>query len=105
MPLDEGTTEHAVERRELHRPAPVALEDKLNAVRAETAGAVIHQNRSRRFRHTAYGLLAAAGRRIPSPRWKKPGSDTGLIPLTAFLPNTACAAALSSASPTPKVTR
>ena len=105
MPGDNGSAKSAVECGELHFTPSIVLEYELDTIGAETAGAVVQQDRSVPFAHTVYGELATGGLRIPSPRWKNPGSDTGLIPPIGALPNTACAAALSSASPTPNVTR
>ena len=104
MPGDYGATECALERREAHGTLSIALEHELDAVSAKAAGAVVQQNRSDLVPHAAYGV-AAAGRRMPSPRWKNPGSDTGLMPPIGARPEMACAAAFSSASPTPNVTR
>src|ERR1043166_233002 len=51
------------------------------------------------------GDVRRHGRRFsPSPRVKKPGSDTGTIPVMEVLPEIASAAARSSTSLTPYVT-
>ena len=105
MPGDYRSTECAVECGELQFALSITRKNELHTVSAEPAGAVVQQDRSVSLVHAAYGVLATAGRRIPSPRWKNPGSDTGLTPPIGARPDTACAAAVSSASPTPNVTR